>query len=666
MMLRALSLGAAVLLSASMAAVNAASISEDIELRIDPHTRELCGTSRIAIELGVPGEVRLGERFQVDSMTMDGRAMPSHTTGGVRIWSLGTAAKSRTVEVRWHGRLEPLDVSLEHRATLTASAPVSGTQGTFLPARALWYPQMPGLIQGYRLSIDLPGGQRGIVPGRLIDEHESDGRYHARFEFPFPAEGIDLMAAPYRVTTRNITSSAGKAIALRTYFHPEIADLAPGYLDAIKGYLDLYEKWVGEYPFSEFSIVSSPTPTGFGMPTLTYLGIDVLKLPFIRATSLGHEILHNWWGNGVYPDYAQGNWSEGLTTFMADYAYRERESAAAARETRLEWLRDFASVPQGQDRPLVEFTSRTHGTSQIVGYDKAAMVFLMMRDALGNETFDLGLKRFWSDYRFTVASWRELEKSFEAVSGRDLSAFFAQWLERRGAPTLQIASAERSAAATSVRVTLTQGEPAYRLRVPLVFHNARGDEVREVEFTKARDTFDLVLDARPDEVLLDPDLRLLRRLSENEAPPILREVMVNHSTRTVLLDMPPAALDVARRLSASLQDASPQFQSGSAPLSADAPLLVIGLDEQVERWLAQHKLPLRPPALQDRGTATVWTAISPQRNTIAVIAAKDASALAALIRPLPHYGRASYLAFDGAKAVERGVWPSQPQVWRLE
>jgi hypothetical protein len=62
----------------------------------------------------------------------------------------------------------------------------------------------------------------------------------------------------------------------------------------------------------------------------------------------------------------------------------------------------------------------------------------------------------------------------------------------------------------------------------------------------------------------------------------------------------------------------------------------------------------------------VWTAISPQRNTIAVIAAKDASALAALIRPLPHYGRASYLAFDGAKAVERGVWPSQPQVWRLE
>ena len=112
------------------------------------------------------------------------------------------------------------------------------------------------------------------------------------------------------------------------------------------------------------------------MPTLTYLGVNVVRLPFIRSTSLGHEVLHNWWGNGVYPSYARGNWSEGLTTFMADYTYKERESAGAARQMRLEWLRDFTAVPLGQDLPLAKFTSRTHGTSQIVGYHKAAMVFL--------------------------------------------------------------------------------------------------------------------------------------------------------------------------------------------------------------------------------------------------------------------------------------------------
>ena len=78
------------------------------------------------------------------------------------------------------------------------------------------------------------------------------------------------------------------------------------------------------------------------MPTLTYLGIEVLRLPFIRSTSLGHEVLHNWWGNGVYPDYAHGNWSEGLTTFMADYTYKERESDDAARDMR----RDGCAISQ--------------------------------------------------------------------------------------------------------------------------------------------------------------------------------------------------------------------------------------------------------------------------------------------------------------------------------
>jgi hypothetical protein len=46
------------------------------------------------------------------------------------------------------------------------------------------------------------------------------------------------------------------------------------------------------------------------------------------------------------------------------------------------------------------------------------------------------------------------------------------------------------------------------------------------------------------------------------------------------------------------------------------------------------------------------------RTPVAVIAARDAAALRALARPLPHYGAQSYLIFDGAKLLERGVWPS--------
>ena len=152
-------------------------------------------------------------------------------------------------------------------------------------------------------------------------------------------------------------------------------------------------------------------------------------------------MLHNWWGNGVYPDYAQGNWSEGLTTFMADYAYKERESQEAAREMRRGWLRDFAALAPGQDAPLTAFTSRTHGATQIVGYNKAAMVFLMLRDLLGQD--DLRSRASYILERATLPHriLGGFAAAFETASGRDLGPFFDQWLTRAGAPVLRVADA---------------------------------------------------------------------------------------------------------------------------------------------------------------------------------------------------------------------------------
>ncbi|MGA8007087.1 MAG: hypothetical protein WCA17_13390, partial [Burkholderiales bacterium] len=43
---------------------------------------------------------------------------------------------------------------------------------------------------------------------------------------------------------------------------------------------------------------------------------------------------------------------------------------------------------------------------------------------------------------------------------------------------------------------------------------------------------------------------------------------------------------------------------------------------------------------------------------VAVVSVRDAAALLALQRPLPHYGAQSYLVFEGAHAVARGVWPA--------
>jgi len=663
MILRALA--AALALVAGHAAAAPAHL--DVDATLDPATRELRARGTLAVGRDAT-EIVLGARYRVESFAVDGRrdAVPVATRNGRHVWRLPAAERARRVEIAWRGTLDPLDETLSHRDTLRNGRPVAGARGSFLPGSTLWHPLVAHGLSSYRATLAVPAGQKVLVPGRLVEELESAERYRARFEFAHPSDGIDLIAGPYRVENRDVRTAVGTAVRLRTYFHPEIATLAEDYLDAVLGYLNLYEGWIGAYPFSEFSVVSSPTPTGFGMPTLTYLGVEVLRLPFIRATSLGHEVLHNWWGNGVFVDYARGNWSEGLTTFMADYHYKQRQGPAAAREMRLEWLRDFAALPASEDRPLNRFVARYHGASQIVGYNKTAMVFQMLRDLIGTAAFDAGIREFWRAHQFRVASWNDLRRAFEAASKRDLSGFFAQWLDRAGAPSVRFADARAAQRGDAWRVTVTlaQTAPNYRLRVSVRVRTERGEEARIVDLEGERSVASFETAAQPVALLLDPDLELFRRLAPDEAPPILREVMVHPAPTLAVLPDGPAA-EVGRKLAAELLDHPPRAFAAGAPVPP-GPLLVIGVGKGLDPWLAQHGLPARPAVVAGKGTAQVWTATRGDGRTLVVVSARDSDALAALARPLPHYGRQSWVAFDGAKAIERGVWPSQPQTWTFK
>jgi len=145
-------------------------------------------------------------------------------------------------------------------------------------------------------------------------------------------------------------------------------------------------------------------------------------------------------------------------------------------------------------------------------------------------------------------------------------------------------------------------------------------------------------------------------LAPGEAPPILREVMINAATRTVLLPSDAGIRKIAGTLAGKLQDRKPQIITPDEPFST-APVLVIGLDSEVDAWLAARRLPAKPDEINNKGTAQVWTLPRTEGRSLTVIAAKDAASLEALIRPLPHYGRQSYLAFDGRQAIEKGVWP---------
>ena len=593
-----------------------------LDVRLDPATRELSAVAELA------------------RAPSDFRFVP-HKSLSVRS---ATRLASGKLRIEYGGILPPLERNIDFRGVLQALPPMASPEGTYLGSASGWYPQ-PAELFTYRVRLSLKGRQKGLVAGRLVSEEDKEGAYSATFEYDLPADGIDLMVGPYEVREKSASLPDGKQVRLRTYFFSDISSLADAYLDDSARYIERYSKAIGAYPFSEFSVVAAPLPSGFGMPTLTYIGAQVLKLPFIRATSLGHEVLHNWWGNGVLVDYARGNWAEGLTTFMADYAYKEGESPEAARDMRLAWLRDLAAVPAGEQRALAAFRSRAHGADAVVGYGKSAMLFFMLRDAIGEEAFTRGIRRFWDEKRFKSASWNDLRAAFEQASGRKLGAFFEQWLTRPGAPTVRVLSAQGE---RNLQVTLEQAKPAYSLRLPLEIMFDTGSETRWVEIERERQAVSMQFKERPRGVRLDPQLRVYRLLGREELPPILRQWVLAASPALIRVSSVSTAL--AQRFFES------PYREVQAP-SGNEPVLIMGLHEDVDRALARLSLPPRPELLAGKGTAQVWT-VQASKTPVAVISAKDEAALEALARPLPHYGAQSYLAFEGARAIERGIWPS--------
>jgi hypothetical protein len=606
---------AAILLAASLAS---AGVRHDLTVTLDPVTRRLDVVDRLHSDEAAQATLPDG----VDGATVDGAR-----AGGAPI----ALAAGKTVAIAYRMTL--------HAPSQDAagSRSFADPDGSFL-APGTWYPRVEAPTFTWSVRVDVPHGQRAVAPGRLDEEDVGAERVRATFVGDAPVEELPLFAGPYVVTER-----MHRGTRLRTWLHPDVADLADTYLTRTAAYLDLYDGWIGPYPFAGFDVVSSTLPVGLGFPGLTWIGRQVLRLPFIPDTSLGHEVLHCWWGNGVFIDPTQGNWAEGLTTFMADYTFVERRSADDARTMRLRWLREFAVLPAAQDIPLSAFRAKGHTASQVIGYHKAAMVFAMLRDAIGADAFANGIRAFWTRHRFTAAGWRELEAAFASAAGRPLDRFFAQWVARAGAPSIGVRDVRT--VPSKVGFTLTQSEPAYVLDVPVVVPPATS--IVALDAATASATIDVA--SAPRELDVDPDFRLFRRLSPDEVPPILRTVAFDPSSAVVLVDLDQAS----RMVAAAFMEGAPRVVD-AAP--ASGPLLVVGGSGAVDAWLARSGLPTAPPQVAGKGTARAWAVPGSRDRPIVVVEGNDADALAAVSGPLPHLAGESWVVFEGRRSTAKGLW----------
>jgi len=229
-----------------------------------------------------------------------------------------------------------------------------------------------------------------------------------------------------------------------------------------------------------------------------------LDFPEPDAVLLAHEVVHNWWGNAVAVDYANGNWAEGLTTYMADYGLERDKGELAARNMRIMWLRDYAALPAALDRPVRDFRSKQHQADQVIGYNKVAFVFHMLCQEIGQQAFDEGIRNFWRGHRFDTASWQDLQQAFEQSAGVRLDWFFRQWLDQAGAPLLSLGTHQVKAVEDGyrTRIEILQSASVYQFTFAVELVTETGVEQRQLRVEDRLTRLEWVTAGRPRSIIL--------------------------------------------------------------------------------------------------------------------------------------------------------------------
>jgi aminopeptidase N len=229
---------------------------------------------------------------------------------------------------------------------------------------------------------------------------------------------------------------------------------------------------------------------------------------------VAHELAHHWFGDLVTARSLGSLFlNESFATFAHTIWTAEAHGEADADYQRWRLLRRYLDhvAGTGEVRPLEYERYRAPGDAyqEETTYFKGALVLHQLRFLVGDEGFYRALTDYLERNAFGFTDAHELEESFARATGRNLRAYFEDWITGGGGhPVLEVShhwSAERKELDLTVRQIHADlpFENDFRLPVDVEIATASGSRVHRIELTGWSTSVALPAAERPTRVVFD-------------------------------------------------------------------------------------------------------------------------------------------------------------------
>ncbi len=594
-------------------------------------------------------------------------------------WRIEFKDNSKKCSIKYKGKIESVleQSHANYQRGFSESPGIISSKGVYLAGSTYWITTFKDNYYTFDLNTELPLKWKTVSQGTRTLNKDKEKTHLDHWACDMPQEEIFLIAAKFTEYSHTMNNGVMAMAFLRT---PD-ESLANKYLEVTEQYMIMDEEMIGKYPYSKFALVENFWETGYGMPSFTLLGEKIIRFPFILHSSYPHELLHNWWGNSVYVDFEKGNWCEGLTAYMADHLIKEqRGQGENYRRSTLQKFTDF--VNSENDFPLSQFLSRYDGPSEAIGYGKSLMMFHMLRMKLGDDIFLKGISNFYKDFKFKKASFFDIESEMEKASNTTLSTFFNQWVYRKGAPEIALIGSDVKikGGKKELYVILEQkqeGKP-FILDIPVYIITDKGEQKEIFTMSKKKEGKSFKVDEKILSIEIDPFYDVFRKLNPKEVPPALSKIWASKDNVFIL---PSKATDEQKKVYNDfakkwIENDNDNFKivydSDLAGLPEDKTPWILGFEnkfanifnDQLKKYssgFSKDSITLDGKHSDLAGKSFAITTFSPDnfKKQIAFFSIGNPDAIDGFVRKLPHYGKYSYLGFEGDEPTNiiKGQWP---------